>query len=78
MRVEGIANFATVEEMLASGVEIDAVSLCQPPQVRHRAARAALEAGADGFGLGSGLYKTGQSPEQVGANARAYIDGLKR
>ena len=47
--VEGIANFATVEEMLASGVEIDAVSLCQPPQVRHRAARAALEAGKHVF-----------------------------
>jgi D-galactose 1-dehydrogenase len=47
--VDGIANFATIEEMLASGVEIDAVSLCQPPQVRHQAARAALEAGKHVF-----------------------------
>ncbi len=35
-----------------------------------------LEAGANGFGLGSGLYKPGQSPEQVGAQARAYVAGL--
>jgi D-galactose 1-dehydrogenase len=47
--VDGIANFSTIEEMLASGVEIDAVSLCQPPQVRHQAARAALEAGKHVF-----------------------------
>src|SRR5687767_3927639 len=47
--VDGIANFATIEEMLASGVELDAVSLCQPPQARHKAARAALEAGKHVF-----------------------------
>jgi D-galactose 1-dehydrogenase len=47
--VDGIANFSTIEEMLASGVELDAVSLCQPPQVRHQAARAALEAGKHVF-----------------------------
>ena len=37
-----------------------------------------LEAGADGFGLGGGLYKPGQSAEQTAANARAYVAGLKR
>lgn len=47
--VDGVANFATIEEMLASDVAIDAVSLCQPPQVRHQAARAALEAGKHVF-----------------------------
>ncbi|MEP9390315.1 Gfo/Idh/MocA family oxidoreductase [Mesorhizobium sp. KR9-304] len=47
--VDGVANFATIEEMLAADVEIDAVSLCQPPQVRHQAARAALEAGKHVF-----------------------------
>jgi len=36
------------------------------------------EAGADGFGLGSGLYKPGQSPEQTGAKARAYVEGVRR
>lgn len=42
--VEGIANFATVEAMLA-GVELDAVAVCTPPQVRSAAAHAALAAG---------------------------------
>ena len=37
-----------------------------------------LEAGADGFGLGSGVYKPGQSAEQTAINARAYVAGLKR
>jgi len=47
--VDGVANFSTIEEMLASDVAIDAVSLCQPPQVRYQAARAALEAGKHVF-----------------------------
>jgi len=36
-----------------------------------------LGAGANGFGLGSGVYKPGQTPEQVGAQARAYVDAVK-
>jgi D-galactose 1-dehydrogenase len=47
--LDGVANFHTIEEMLAADVAIDAVSLCQPPQVRHQAARAALEAGKHVF-----------------------------
>ncbi len=35
-----------------------------------------LDAGADGFGLGSGLYKPGQTPGDVAAQARAYVQGL--
>ncbi|MFS0828191.1 2-dehydro-3-deoxy-6-phosphogalactonate aldolase [Pseudomonas phoenicis] len=31
------------------------------------------DAGARGFGLGSGLYKPGMTPEQVAANAKAYV-----
>ena len=37
-----------------------------------------LDAGADGFGLGSGIYKPGQSAEQVAEQARAYVAGLGR
>ncbi len=37
-----------------------------------------LEAGANGFGLGGGLYKPGQSPEETQAKARAYVAGLRR
>lgn len=36
-----------------------------------------LEAGADGFGLGSGLYRPGQSAEETAAKARAYVDGVR-
>ena len=36
-----------------------------------------LEAGADGFGLGGGLYKPGQSARETAAKANAYITALK-
>jgi 2-dehydro-3-deoxyphosphogalactonate aldolase len=36
-----------------------------------------IAAGAAGFGLGSALYKPGLTAGDVGANARAFIDGLK-
>jgi 2-dehydro-3-deoxyphosphogalactonate aldolase len=36
-----------------------------------------LDAGAQGFGLGSGLYRPGQSAEETAAKARAYVDGLR-
>jgi 2-dehydro-3-deoxyphosphogalactonate aldolase len=36
-----------------------------------------LDAGANGFGLGSGVYKPGQTPEQVAAQARAYVQMLR-
>ena len=37
-----------------------------------------LDAGANGFGLGSGLYKPGQSAEETVAKARAYAAGVAR
>lgn len=36
-----------------------------------------LDGGADGFGLGSGLYAPGRSPEEVGRRAQAYVAGLR-
>ena len=36
-----------------------------------------IEAGADGFGLGSGLYKPGQSADETAMRARAYVEGLR-
>lgn len=47
--VDGISNFSTIEEMLASDIAIDAVSLCQPPAVRYEAAWKALDAGKHVF-----------------------------
>ncbi|RKP48563.1 2-dehydro-3-deoxy-6-phosphogalactonate aldolase [Pararobbsia silviterrae] len=35
-----------------------------------------IAAGASGFGLGSALYKPGNTAAEVGANARAFIAGL--
>ena len=35
-----------------------------------------LAAGANGFGLGSGLYRPGQSPEDTLSKARAYVAAL--
>ena len=36
-----------------------------------------LETGANGFGLGGGLYKPGQPPEETLAKAKAYVEALK-
>ena len=36
-----------------------------------------FEAGADGFGLGSALYKPGQTAEQVGRQARDFIAAVE-
>jgi 2-dehydro-3-deoxyphosphogalactonate aldolase len=37
-----------------------------------------LDAGAAGFGLGSGLYKPGQSADATREKARAYVAGVRR
>jgi D-galactose 1-dehydrogenase len=42
---EGIAHFETLEKLLDSGPEIDAIALCTPPQTRYALAAAALKAG---------------------------------
>lgn len=36
-----------------------------------------IDAGAQGFGLGSALYKAGQSVEVTAENAKAYVKGWK-
>ena len=37
-----------------------------------------MAAGADGFGLGGGLYKSGQDPQTTLEKARAYVTAVKR
>jgi 2-dehydro-3-deoxyphosphogalactonate aldolase len=37
-----------------------------------------MDAGADGFGLGGGLYKPGQSPQETLGKARAYVEAVRR
>ncbi|MCF6368169.1 Gfo/Idh/MocA family protein [Rhizobium halophilum] len=43
--LDGLASFNDIEELLASDVQVDAVSLCTPPQGRFEQAKAALDAG---------------------------------
>lgn len=43
--LDGVPCFPDIHALLASGIEIDAVSLCTPPQGRFEQARAALLAG---------------------------------
>jgi predicted dehydrogenase len=44
-RVEGVANFADIETLLAAVPHLDAISICTPPQAHFEAALAALRAG---------------------------------
>ncbi|ATG18945.1 Gfo/Idh/MocA family protein [Ralstonia mannitolilytica] len=44
-RVEGLPHYTSLEAMLAAEQELQAVSLCTPPQVRFAQARTALAAG---------------------------------
>lgn len=44
--------------------------------VKPDTVRSWLDAGANGFGLGSGLYRPGQVAAETAAKARAYVQGL--
>ena len=44
-KLDGVETYETLEQMLAARPDIDAVSVCTPPVVRHDIARAALLAG---------------------------------
>jgi D-galactose 1-dehydrogenase len=43
--VEGVANFADIDALIASGLTVDAVSIATPPLGRHLIAASALAAG---------------------------------
>ena len=47
--MEGIPQFASIEELLEKGPAVDAVALCTPPQVRYDIAVTALKAGMHVF-----------------------------
>src|SRR5438094_8889449 len=46
---EGLANYGDLDEMLAAQPDLDAIIMCQPPQVRFEAAWRALSAGKHVF-----------------------------
>ena len=47
--VEGVDNFTTLEAMLAGCPDLDAVSICTPPQTHFEAARLCLKSGKHVF-----------------------------
>ncbi len=44
-RVDGVANFTSIEAMLEGAPDLDAVAICTPPQVHYEAAKLALAKG---------------------------------
>ena len=46
--------------------------------IRDRSIAGWLEAGADGFGLGGGVYKPGQDIQTTLEKTRAYVAAVKR
>jgi D-galactose 1-dehydrogenase len=44
-QVSGVANFSSIEEMLAKVTDLDAVAICTPPQAHYAAAKLALAKG---------------------------------
>lgn len=69
----GPAVLKAQRAVLPSDVPVIVVGGISPDNMRPW-----LEAGADGFGLGSGLYKPDQSPVDTLDKARAYVAGLAR
>ena len=58
--------------MLPRKVPVLVVGGVQPDNMRPW-----LDAGANGFGLGSGLYAPGRSADDVHARAKAYVAGCQ-
>ena len=55
-----------------------AVPLVVVGGVSPESMRGWIDAGADGFGLGSGVYRPGQEAAETLGNARAYVEALPR
>ena len=58
--------------ILPKGVTVLIVGGIKPDNMRRW-----MDAGATGFGLGSGLYKPGQPPSETLDKARAYVAGVR-
>jgi D-galactose 1-dehydrogenase len=44
-QASGVANFSSIEDMLAKGPDLDAIAICTPPQAHYAAAKLALSRG---------------------------------
>jgi 2-dehydro-3-deoxyphosphogalactonate aldolase len=72
------AEAATPAMLRAQRAVLPDVPLLVVGGIRPDSMRPWLEAGADGFGLGSGLYRPGQTARDTAAKARAYVAELGR
>lgn len=64
------AVLKSLKAVLPSAIPVIVVGGIKPDSIEPW-----LHAGADGFGLGGGLYRPGQSPAETGEKARAYMAG---
>ncbi|MEM1074788.1 MAG: 2-dehydro-3-deoxy-6-phosphogalactonate aldolase [Pseudomonadota bacterium] len=69
----GPSGLAAMRAILPRGTKVFAVGGAGPDNFD-----AWIKASADGFGLGSALYKPGMSTSDVGDQARAIVDAFKR
>lgn len=68
----GPSGLAALRAILPKGTRVYAVGGAGPENFR-----AWIKASADGFGLGSALYKPGMSAEDVGARARGIVSAYR-
>lgn len=66
--VAGTKGLKAVRAVLPSTTRVYPVGGVDPDSMSQW-----LAAGASGFGIGSAVFKPGQSPEQVGRNAAAFV-----
>ncbi len=71
--IAGPAGLQAIRAILPAGTKVYAVGGAGPENFE-----AWIKASADGFGLGSALYKPGLSPEDVHASARSIVDAYKQ
>jgi 2-dehydro-3-deoxyphosphogalactonate aldolase len=71
--VMGPAGLKALRAVLPEATEVLAVGGAEPGNFAEW-----IKAGADGFGLGSALYKPGMSAAEVGARARDAVQALSK
>ena len=71
--VAGPKGLKAVRAILPAGTRVYAVGGVDPDSMDGWRA-----AGASGFGIGSAVFKPGQSAEQIGRNAQAFVSAWRR
>jgi 2-dehydro-3-deoxyphosphogalactonate aldolase len=71
--IAGPKGLKAVRAILPAGTRVYAVGGVDPDSMEGWRA-----AGASGFGIGSAVFKPGQSAEQIGRNAQAFVSAWRR